>query len=101
MSTLAEFCAAVHGRIGQTPMCERMRLFVHLLTGTPYCAPAGSDLDGTLLQSRLHLVVGTYDRHASAPRIHADVMEAIDDARERVNALPEVRHFVERENLQI
>ena len=88
---LCEWCEQVHvaiaGHNGRA-----VRVYLHLLTGTPYWALSGSDLDETLAASRLHIAVGTYTASAKPTAIHADVLATLEAGRRRLESMPEVVH---------
>ena len=83
---------AIRVKLSQRDTCELVQVFVNILTGSILWADAAALLAAGYRTSPLHVMVGTYDRHAREAQIHGDLMDAMEDAVIRRAAAPIVVH---------
>ena len=60
--------------------CEQLQVFVNVITGSISWAAVATPLAARWFADRDHIMAGTYDRHATEQRIHADLLQAREDA---------------------
>lgn len=92
MMRLNEAAAAVRAKVVIRGECERVQVFVHMLTGSILCSRAEGPLSEFYTASPVHVMVGTYDRHVTERAIHGDILEALQDCIVRRNCPPLVVH---------